>query len=91
MIDVWNIISDFRDKPTAESSRLCKTSVILCVTSSEEERKCKWLQQAALNYGIQPVIDCVNKNSKMECLKALQNKIADIAVVDANMMYTADR
>ncbi|KRT83232.1 hypothetical protein AMK59_4563, partial [Oryctes borbonicus] len=84
-------ISEFRDRPTTENSRLCKFSVGLCVTSEEEERKCKWLQQAALNYGVQPVIDCVTKSSTLECLKAIQNTVADITVVNSNMTYIVDR
>ncbi|GJQ72839.1 hypothetical protein Trydic_g1488 [Trypoxylus dichotomus] len=84
-------ISEFREKPTTENSRLCKFSVGLCVASEEEEKKCKWLQQAALNYGIQPVIDCVTKSSKLECLKAIQNTMADITVVNSNMTYIVNR
>lgn len=61
------------------------------MTSAEEEQKCKWLQQAALNYGIQPVIDCVSKESNVECLKALKNKVADVAVSDSNVTYTVNR
>ncbi|KAK9718538.1 Transferrin [Popillia japonica] len=84
-------VSAFRDRPTTENSRLCKSSVVLCVISAEEEKKCKWLQQAALNYGIQPVIDCVTKTNKLECLKAIQNNMADVTVVNSNITYTVNR
>lgn len=83
--------SDFRTVPTTENSRLCKSSAKLCVTTNKEVEKCKWFQQAALNYGIQPIIACVDRTSKYECLQAVQNNIADMVVIDSNMLYAASR
>ncbi|KAI4459547.1 transferrin [Holotrichia oblita] len=82
-------VKDFRDIPTS-NSQLCKDSIKLCVLPHEGE-KCKWLQQAALNYGVQPAINCVLHQDKTECISDIKAEKADIVVISDNMTYFANR
>lgn len=82
-------VSDFRDIPT-EHSQICKESIKLCVLSNEE-KKCRWLKQAALNYGVQPTINCIVHEDKTECISDLKAEKADIVVISDNMTYFANR
>lgn len=62
----------------------------MCVTNVELE-KCRWLQQAALNYGIQPVLQCVTRTDQSECINELAMETVDLAVVNTDATYFANR
>ncbi|GJQ72838.1 hypothetical protein Trydic_g1487 [Trypoxylus dichotomus] len=84
-------LKDFgRDIPSKESSQLCKKSIRFCISEAERE-KCKWLQQAGLNYGMQPVIECAPLKDKTLCINEIQAERADLTITSDNMMYYATR
>ncbi|XP_014469684.1 PREDICTED: transferrin isoform X2 [Dinoponera quadriceps] len=51
-----------------------------CVASNLEERKCRWLREAAIVYGVEPPISCIQETSRASCLDALRSRRADIFV-----------
>jgi len=48
--------------------------------SDIEKRKCNWLRDVSIAYGIEPTISCLRVNSRPLCLKAIQKKQADIFI-----------
>lgn len=56
-----------------------------------EQEKCKWLLQAAVNRGIQPVVQCVQSIDKLGCLEDIENGKADVVTVEAEYGYVAKR
>lgn len=58
-----------------------------------ELTKCEWLQQAAVNVGLQPVISCSKStdNDTVSNLDNIKNGVADIAFVEADYGYRARR
>ncbi|KAJ8971258.1 hypothetical protein NQ317_011617 [Molorchus minor] len=79
--------------PTQADSVQCNVTVKWCTLNVTEQEKCKWLQQAALNVGLQPVIECVQTeeepNDFLSCLNDIKSEKADIAFVDVNYGYIA--
>lgn len=57
-----------------------------CTTSEQENQKCKWLSQASLNRGLQPVLECITQTDKRECIK---DERTDIVTVDVDHAYAA--
>lgn len=53
-----------------------------CTTSPQEQSKCQWLAQASLNQGLLPLLSCKEKSSKLDCIKAVSQKEADIVTTD---------
>nr|XP_022919639.1 transferrin-like [Onthophagus taurus] len=92
--NAWgNFIKSFRDIPSPDDSIICKRKMRWCTTSDNEQTKCKWLSQASINYGIQPVVECVQKSSELECLKAISNnnESADLITTSADLGYAAKK
>ena len=56
-----------------------------CTTSSKENEKCEWLQQAGVTQGIVPEIECVQGTSKLNCFEKIKNNEADVIGIDTNL------
>ncbi|XP_051168742.1 transferrin-like isoform X2 [Leptopilina boulardi] len=58
----------------------CKNNKILkwCVITNLEVEKCEWISKIANNYGIEPMIKCVQNINQENCIKSVINKKADI-------------
>uniref|UniRef100_V5I8N4 Transferrin n=1 Tax=Anoplophora glabripennis TaxID=217634 RepID=V5I8N4_ANOGL len=80
-----------RSIPTVNETVQCGLVVRWCTLTNEEQQKCKWLQQAALNAGIQPVIECIQTADKdtLSCLNDIKEDRADITFTDVNYGYIA--
>ncbi|KAJ8948396.1 hypothetical protein NQ314_008436 [Rhamnusium bicolor] len=80
-----------RNIPSISNSIQCSVSIKWCTLNEYEQQKCKWLQQAALNSGLQPVIECSQSNDTdtLSCLNDIRNGKADIAFTDVNYGYIA--
>lgn len=67
---------------SANNRANCRPSrtVQWCVASNLEDRKCRWLREAAIVYGVEPMITCIQEQSKASCLEAVRTKRADIVV-----------
>lgn len=50
------------------------------ITNLEVE-KCEWISKIANNYGIEPMIKCVQNINQENCVKSVINKKADIFFV----------
>lgn len=53
-----------------------------CTISDMEQEKCNWFKQASLNQGLHPIIECHQTQNKLDCLKSIQNKEADIVTIE---------
>lgn len=53
-----------------------------CVASNLEDRKCRWLREASIVYGIEPPISCIQEVNRVSCLEAVRNQRADIFVAE---------
>lgn len=53
-----------------------------CTVSEEEQKKCEWLSTASINQGLVPIIKCVQKMDKLECLQEIKEKNVDIVDMD---------
>ncbi|KAJ8921907.1 hypothetical protein NQ315_008540 [Exocentrus adspersus] len=84
-------VSAKRQIPTVAENIECGLSVRWCTLTSNEQQKCRWLQQAALNAGIQPVMECIQSadNDSLSCLNDIKEDKADIAFTDVNYGYIA--
>ncbi|KAK2584704.1 hypothetical protein KPH14_007038 [Odynerus spinipes] len=67
---------------SANNRATCRPSrrVRWCVSSNLEDRKCRWLREASLVYGIDPAISCNLESSRASCLEAIRDQRADIFV-----------
>ena len=63
----------------------------ICTRSSLEMLKCDWLRRAADVYGVEPRITCLKAESTEECMKAVQENIADIVTIQPDDMSIAYR
>ncbi|XP_053597721.1 melanotransferrin [Microplitis demolitor] len=61
----------------------------LCVTSKPEIDKCVKMKVAMKAQLLKPELDCVLQHSQIKCMQAIENGIADVAVLDAGDVYTA--
>nr|XP_022909238.1 transferrin-like isoform X1 [Onthophagus taurus]XP_022909239.1 transferrin-like isoform X1 [Onthophagus taurus] len=92
LLQTWtNFSKSFRYIPPSYDSIISRRKMRWCTTSDNEQMKCKWLSQAGVNYGIQPVVECVQKSSEFECLKAINknSKTADLMVISTDLGYAA--
>ncbi|KAG5876694.1 hypothetical protein JTB14_025820 [Gonioctena quinquepunctata] len=80
-----------RTIPTVSENIQCNVSVKWCTLNETEQQKCIWLQQAALNSALQPVIECVRsqENDGISCLNDIQSGVADLAFNDVSFGYIA--
>ncbi|XP_032675197.1 transferrin [Odontomachus brunneus] len=67
---------------SANNRASCRPSrrVQWCVASNLEDRKCRWLREASIVYGVEPPISCIQETSRASCLDALRSRRADIFV-----------
>ncbi|XP_011156703.1 transferrin [Solenopsis invicta] len=49
-----------------------------CLVSNIEKRKCGWLRDASIVYGVEPLISCLQEDSREACVKSVQNENVDI-------------
>ncbi|XP_049939287.1 transferrin [Schistocerca serialis cubense] len=61
----------------------------ICTKSDKEYSKCSWLKQAAKAYGIEPDIDCTEKSSTEDCMKAVHQKTSEVVVIGPELLTTA--
>ncbi|CAH1116217.1 unnamed protein product [Phaedon cochleariae] len=80
-----------RSIPDVTDNIQCNTTVKWCTMNENEQQKCRWLRQATLNAGLQPVIECVqtSENNTISCLSTIQSEEADIVFTDVNYGYIA--
>ncbi|CAH1101601.1 unnamed protein product [Psylliodes chrysocephalus] len=84
-------VSARREVPTLANNTYCQRTVSWCTENDNEQNKCLWLQQAALNTGLQPVIQCVQSKDTdpVSCLIDIQNGKADLTFADVTYGYIA--
>ncbi|XP_020296181.1 melanotransferrin [Pseudomyrmex gracilis] len=61
----------------------------LCVTSEPEVEKCVKMKTALKAQLLKPDLYCFRGHSHINCMQAIQNGLADVAVLDASDVYTA--
>ncbi|XP_071653962.1 transferrin isoform X1 [Temnothorax longispinosus] len=49
-----------------------------CLVSNLEKRKCSWLRDASIIYGVEPLISCLQENSREACVEAVRKGKMDI-------------
>lgn len=64
-------------------------TIWLCTTSIKETAKCQWLRESANVYGIEPDLECIKADNTSHCMKAVAEKVADIALVTLDMVGEA--
>ncbi|XP_018017219.1 melanotransferrin-like, partial [Hyalella azteca] len=70
--------------------RSCPVSnMTLCVTSRIEFAKCLQMRMALNAQLLKPEVKCLNGGSSYECMAAIHNRDADVAVLEAGDVYTA--
>lgn len=64
------------------------TNIRWCITSEIEFRKCEALKLVSEAIGIEPKFECVIKNNRKSCLKAVENGISDLFIskTDENLL-----
>ncbi|XP_029047625.1 transferrin isoform X1 [Osmia bicornis bicornis] len=60
-----------------------------CVASNLEEKKCRWLREAAIVYGVEPAISCIQEPTRASCMKDLKTQRADIFVARPEELFEA--
>lgn len=66
-------------------------SIRICTTSVVENSKCSWLREAMASYGIEPNVDCLKADNKTHCMDAVRKDFADVVIIEADMLKTAQR
>ncbi|XP_030768227.1 transferrin-like isoform X2 [Sitophilus oryzae] len=86
-------VSSRREIPSVNGSIQCGLTVNWSVTNEAELNKCWWLQQASVNTGLQPVIDCAQSSDSdtVSNMDNIRSGVGDIAFVDAAYGYIARR
>ncbi|EFN78174.1 Transferrin [Harpegnathos saltator] len=76
---------------SANNRVTCRPSrrVQWCVASNLEERKCRWLREASVVYGVEPPISCIQEINRASCLDALRSRRADIFVARTEELLQA--
>uniref|UniRef100_A0A1B6GPN2 Transferrin-like domain-containing protein n=1 Tax=Cuerna arida TaxID=1464854 RepID=A0A1B6GPN2_9HEMI len=64
-------------------------SMTLCVTSDAEQEKCIKMRTALKAQLLKPEMVCHKGHSQINCMQAIRNGDADVAVFDAGDVYTA--
>ncbi|XP_054267842.1 melanotransferrin [Macrosteles quadrilineatus] len=64
-------------------------SLTLCVTSDPEHEKCIKMRTALKAQLLKPEMVCHKAHSQINCMQAIKNGNADVAVFDAGDVYTA--
>ncbi|XP_028133685.2 transferrin [Diabrotica virgifera virgifera] len=84
-------VAGIRSIPSLSNNTRCKEVVNWCTLNDKEQQKCKWFAQAALNVGLEPVVDCKQSsdNDTVSCLIDLQNNKSDVMYSDVTYGYIA--
>ncbi|XP_050308566.1 transferrin [Anthonomus grandis grandis] len=64
-------------------------TIRFCVTSKDEQDKCRTLSKVAFSRNIRPRFDCVLEANVQNCLKSIRDDGADIITLDAGLVDTA--
>lgn len=73
-----------------QTIRSCPVSkMTLCVTSIPEYTKCLNLRTALNAQLLKPEMECLKGDSNFDCMRAIKNREADIAVFEAGDIYSA--
>ncbi|KAJ8686639.1 hypothetical protein QAD02_022433 [Eretmocerus hayati] len=73
-----------------ESIKRCPVDkMTLCVTSNPELKKCYKMKIATDSQSLKPRLECYQGRSHIHCMEAINQRVADIAVLDAGDVYTA--
>nr|XP_003703507.1 PREDICTED: melanotransferrin isoform X1 [Megachile rotundata] len=75
--------------PILEVRRCTVNRMTLCVTSDPEMEKCIKMKIALKAQLLKPELNCYKGHSQIHCMQAIQNGIADVAVLDTSDVYTA--
>ncbi|KAI4459548.1 transferrin [Holotrichia oblita] len=81
--------SAFRQNLTVQRSRQCATEMRWCTISDNEQRKCEAWSRAGLHNGIQPVLSCIQAQSRRECISFIDKNDADAVTIGADFGYFA--
>ncbi|CAG9860660.1 unnamed protein product [Phyllotreta striolata] len=86
-------VSNRRNIPSISKNTYCEETVNWCTVDTKEQEKCLWMQQAALNAGLQPVIHCAQTKDKdpISCINDIKNGKSDVAFIDVDYGYSASR
>uniref|UniRef100_A0A0C9RMV8 Transferrin n=2 Tax=Fopius arisanus TaxID=64838 RepID=A0A0C9RMV8_9HYME len=60
-----------------------------CVWGDRSPKKCQALARAAYSRDARPQLECVQKNSRTECLEAIRDDAADFALIEASSVKQA--
>ncbi|XP_076250329.1 transferrin 1 [Rhynchophorus ferrugineus] len=66
-------------------------TIRFCVTSKEEEEKCRVLSRAAFSRDIRPRFDCVLEENVHACLSTIRDNGADIITLDGGLADVAEK
>ncbi|XP_044259528.1 transferrin-like [Tribolium madens] len=88
-LSLKNYVNDFTTVPDAKTFKQCDRTLKWCTFSNVETEKCKWLSQAAVNWGIQPVVECIRSDGddELSCLDDIKKGDADIVVASSDYAY----
>ncbi|KAI4459781.1 transferrin [Holotrichia oblita] len=85
----FDTILTFRQNLTVQRSRQCATEMRWCTISDNEQRKCEAWSRAGLHNGIQPVLSCIQAQSRRECISFIDKNDADAVTIGADFGYFA--
>ncbi|KAK9685647.1 Transferrin [Popillia japonica] len=86
---LYEYTSAFRQNLTVQRSRQCSTEMRWCTISDNEQRKCEAWSRAGLHNGIQPVLNCIQGQSRRECISFIDKNDADAVTIGADFGYFA--
>ncbi|XP_011704440.1 PREDICTED: transferrin [Wasmannia auropunctata] len=58
-----------------------------CLVSSLEKRKCSWLRDASVVYGVEPLISCLEEESREACVEAIRKGRMDIFLARPDELF----
>ncbi|RWS21220.1 transferrin-like protein [Leptotrombidium deliense] len=73
----------------AQNEETMKFPARLCVVSQKEFEKCNSMRNAFASKRLKPDLSCVVEHSSINCMKAIKDGFADLAVLDAGDIYKA--
>lgn len=56
-----------------------------------EHHKCDWLSEAGSVYGVDPPLQCMQRESIEKCMEAVKNGDADVTVASSDWLVKAER
>lgn len=89
VIIIWLNFVERTTVPDVDNSKQCDRTLKWCTYSDLEQKKCEWLSQAAVNWGIQPIVECVRSegDNELSCLDDIKKEKSDIVVASSDYAY----